>query len=249
MHYEMMFPHQIRRAIDEHWPVVLAAGVLEYHGEHSVVGVDTILIAKALEALQADMNLVILPAWYYGTASYAVEPPERNGSVNIGSSAVHAFARDLFRSLLRIGFRNIHVFVHHQSENFSSGMPTDLAFRFAGRQEIFEFLERDQGEGWWGRPEMAGYFQHLGQRPDPFAWIQVHPFRDPHIEASFGGDHAGKHETSLMLACCPEGIDLEKWSDQQWYAQSARDASADYGRAYMLKILEGLRRILAPPHA
>ena len=37
MRYEMMLPHQIRRAIDENWPVVLPLGVLEYHGEHLAV--------------------------------------------------------------------------------------------------------------------------------------------------------------------------------------------------------------------
>lgn len=33
MRYEMMLPHQIRRAIAENWPVVLPLGVLEYHGK------------------------------------------------------------------------------------------------------------------------------------------------------------------------------------------------------------------------
>ena len=31
MRYELMLPHQIRTAIDGHWPVVLPLGVLEYH--------------------------------------------------------------------------------------------------------------------------------------------------------------------------------------------------------------------------
>ena len=40
MRFELMFPDQIRKAIKERWPVVLPLGVLEYHGEHSVMGVD-----------------------------------------------------------------------------------------------------------------------------------------------------------------------------------------------------------------
>ncbi len=32
MRFELMFPDQIRKAIKEHWPVVLPLGVLEYHG-------------------------------------------------------------------------------------------------------------------------------------------------------------------------------------------------------------------------
>ena len=56
-------------------------------------------------------------------------------------------ARDLFASLLRVGFRNIHFIIHHQSENFTAGMPTDLAFKTAARQAIFERLRRERGDG------------------------------------------------------------------------------------------------------
>ena len=41
MRYELMLPHQIRTAIAENWPVVLPLGVLEYHGEHMAVGMDS----------------------------------------------------------------------------------------------------------------------------------------------------------------------------------------------------------------
>ena len=40
-------------------------------------------------------------------------------------------------ALLRGGFRNIHGVIHHQTENFAQGMPTDLAFRLAARNAIF----------------------------------------------------------------------------------------------------------------
>ncbi len=40
--------------------------------------------------------------------------------------------------LLETGFRNIHGFVRHQSENFYQGMPGDLSFRSAGNANINE---------------------------------------------------------------------------------------------------------------
>ena len=83
MRYELMLPHQIRQAIAENWPVVLPLGVLEYHGEHLAVGMDTLVVVKTLELLEREMNLVILPAFYYGASSYAVAPPEGNGSVHV----------------------------------------------------------------------------------------------------------------------------------------------------------------------
>ena len=48
-------------------------------------------------------------------------------------------SEQIFTGLLRIGFRNIHGIVHHQTENFSSGMPTDLAFKIGARQAILNF--------------------------------------------------------------------------------------------------------------
>src|SRR5688572_21965886 len=126
-----MLPHQIRRAIAENLPVVLPLGVLEYHGEHMAVGMDTLAVIRMLDPLETQMDLVILPPFHYGAASYAVEPPEGNGSVQVDAGRLAPFAEELFFGLLRVGFRNIHVFIHHQTENFSAGMPTDLAFRFA----------------------------------------------------------------------------------------------------------------------
>ena len=85
------------------------------------------------------------------------------------------FAQEMFTGLLRIGFRNIHFFIHHQTENFAAGMPTDLAFKFAARQAIFAFLERDRGEGWWGSEKMANYYAQQKGGDDPFNWIKGHP--------------------------------------------------------------------------
>ena len=48
MRYELMLPHQIRTAIDRNWPVVLPLGVLEYHGEHMAVGMDTLAVTGIL---------------------------------------------------------------------------------------------------------------------------------------------------------------------------------------------------------
>ena len=91
-------------------------------------------------------EMILLPTFYYGVSSFAVKGPENgNGTVSIDSMNVCKLAEDLFSNLLETGFRNIHGFVYHQSENFSQGMPTDLAFRFAGRRAIFAFLERTRG--------------------------------------------------------------------------------------------------------
>ncbi|MBI2719814.1 MAG: creatininase family protein [Rhizobiales bacterium] len=251
MRYEMMLPQQIRSAIAENWPVVLPLGVLEYHGEHMAVGMDTLAVVKCLELIEAETQLVILPAFYYGASSYVVEAPEGKGSVHVDAENLLPLAKDMFNGLLRVGFRNIHAFIHHQTENFAAGMPTDLAFRFAGRQAIFGFLERERGEGWWGSEGMADYYAQQAKGGDPFNWIKVHPLMSPEIIAQYPFDHAGKGETSLMLALCPEAVDMAKFSSREWYVRDAPQASASLGSKGRDLILARMRRILMdrPPEA
>jgi creatinine amidohydrolase/Fe(II)-dependent formamide hydrolase-like protein len=240
MRYEMMLPHQIRAAIDARWPVVLPLGVLEYHGEHMSVGMDTLAVTGVLDILEKEMNLVILPPFYYGAASYAVEPPERNGTLHIDAEALLPLAKAMFQGLLRI----IHVVVHHQTENVLAGMPTDLAFKFAARQAIFAFLERERGEGWWGNEKMADYYARASVGDDPFNWIKAHPLMTPDLMDGYPFDHAGEGETSLMMALSPEAVDLSRLSEDKWYARSARQANVGVGLKGRDRIVAGLRRAL-----
>ena len=244
MRYEMMLPHQIRAAIDARWPVVLPLGVLEYHGEHMSVGMDTLAVTGVLDILEKEMNLVILPSFYYGAASYAVEPPERNGTLHVDAEALLPFARAMFQGLLRIGFRNIHVVVHHQTENFLAGMPTDLVFKLAARQAIFAFLEKERGEGWWGNEKMADYYAQQSAGDDPFNWVKAHPLMTPTAMDGYPFDHAGEGETSLMMALSPAAVDLSRLSQDKWYARSARQASVERGLKGRDRILAWLRRAL-----
>lgn len=246
MRYELMKPTDIRKAIDEDWPVILPLGVLEYHSEHLPVGMDTLAVIRCAERLEQEMDLVLLPPFYYGAGSFAVEPPERNGTVHVDSESLVPFARDLFRSLIRIGFRNIHFFIHHQSENFSVGMPTDLAFKLAARQVIFEYLEGPGGgEGWWGNNSMENYYEEQAEGSDPFNWIKGHPLMDEEIIAAYPFDHAGQGETSLMMALCPDTVDMDRFDDAKWYVRSAAEASEELGNKGVDMILDHMRRVLA----
>lgn len=245
MRYEMMFPDQIREAIDKNTPVVMALGVIEYHAEHLCPGVDTLVVQGALEMLEKEMDLVVLPPFWYGAASYAVSAPERKGGIHVDSGVLNVFARQLFYNLLRIGFRNIRLFYHHQSENFASGMPNDLAFRLAAKQEIFAMLDREQGEGWWGEnPESANYYAEHEARTDPFSWIRVEPFMSAEAQSRWPIDHAGEQETSLMLAFCPEGVDMKRFDGKYWYAQHAPKANTEYAEKAKAFILDDLRKRL-----
>lgn len=245
MRYELLFPEQIRQVIDQNIPVILPMGVLEYHGEHLALGMDTLAVTRVLDRLEQEMELVILPPFYFGAASYAVAPAERNGSVHVSCEQLQPLAKGLFTSLLKVGFRNIHGIIHHQSENFSAGMPTDLAFKTAAREVIFNFIEQTQGEGWWGKNEMRDYYTQHDAGTDPFSWIKFHPLMDAPIIAQYDFDHAGIGETSLMMALCPEGVDMSRFDPAPWYSNSAKHATAEYGEQAVAMILERLKKILS----
>lgn len=244
MRYELMLPYQIRDAIKNNIPVVLPMGVLEYHSEHLAVGMDTLVVVRALEVLETEMDLVLLPPFYYGAASYVVEPAEGNGSIQVDCEELLPFARGLFRSLLNIGFRNIHGVIHHQSENFAAGMPTDLAFKTAAKKVLFDFLQQQRGDGWWGREEMKDYYRQQEQGTDPFHWIQFHSLMDEQMQREYPFDHAGVGETSLMMSLCSEGVDMKKFNKEKWYSRTARDATKEFGDAARDKILIHLRNRL-----
>ena len=244
MRYEMMFAGQLRDAIKNNTPVVLPVGVIEYHSEHCVFGVDTLLVIKALEILEKEMDVIIMPPFYYGAASYAVEPPENNGTIHVPARTLLALAKDVFTSMLRAGLKNIHIFIHHQSENFTAGMPTDLAFKLAAREAIFEHIEKERGEGWWGNESMKDYYSMHEQGSDPFSWIKIHPFMDEETQKKFPIDHASLQETSLMLAFCPEGVDMKRFNEKKWYSAGAKNASLEYGNAAREMILKKMKEIL-----
>ena len=243
MHFELMLPYQIKEEIAKNTPVVLPIGVMEYHGEHMAVGMDKLAVTKSLERLEKQIEVIILPSFSYGAASYAVAKPEENGTLHIDASILAPLAEEIFTGLLRVGFRNIHGVVHHQTENFSSGMPTDLAFKIGARQAIFKFLERTNGEGWWGAENMSDYYAEHESGSDPFNWIKIHPLMDSEIIKNYIFDHAGEGETSLLMALAPDGVEMDRVSENKtWYTQSVPNSSKNKGELVTSKILKSLMK-------
>ena len=246
MRLDLMRPHQIRCAIAANTPAVLAIGVQEYHGEHLPVGVDLLAVTRCLDRLEVLVpDLVILPPFAYGAASHSVAGPIGTGTLHLDAAAFLPFAQSLFAALLNVGFRNIHGVIHHQTENFWQGMPTDLSFRLAARQAVFAHLERERGQGWWGKADMAEYYQGAARGENPFNWISLHPLMPPEVTQHLPFDHAGEGETALMLALCPDLVELARMAENAtWYTASAPKASAQQGEAGVGVILDYLRGIL-----
>jgi creatinine amidohydrolase/Fe(II)-dependent formamide hydrolase-like protein len=243
MRFDLMRPEAIRDAVARNLPVILPLGVMEYHGEHLPVGMDMLAVTRALDRLEAMAEVVILPAFAYGAASHAVAGPEGTGTLDLPSQVLTGLAEALFSALLRTGFRNIHAVIHHQTEDFGQGMPTDLAFRLGARQAIMAAVEAERGEGWWGAEAMRHYYD--GGGVDPFRWIRVHPLLPLGSSDLYPFDHAGEGETGLMLALAPETVDMGKGAENRsWYTETAARATTARGEEGVALILDHLRRVI-----
>ncbi len=234
-------PHQLQAAIAANTPVVLPIGVMEYHGQHLPAGVDLLAVTETLDRLGD--QIITLPPFAYGAASHAVAGPEGTGTLHIEANAILPMAEGLFTALLKAGFRNIRGVIHHQTEGFDQGMPTDLAFRLAGRNAIMRFLEATRGPGWWGNRGMQDYYARQAEGADPFNWIRIHSLFPK--GAAYPFDHAGKGETALMQALAPETVDMARAGDgDHWYTGDAKEGSPAMGEAGVQIALTHLRQVL-----
>ncbi len=240
MHFSHLRPHQIAAAIAANTPVVLPIGVMEYHGEHLPAGVDLLIVTETLKRLGE--RTLVLPPFAYGAASHAVAGPGA-GTLHIDPATFLPMAEALFAALLKTGFRNIHGVIHHQSENFAQGMPTDLAFRLAARNATFRYLEQSRGPGWWGDRAMQDYYAQHAAGADPFNWVRIHPLFPK--GADFPFDHAGIGETALMLALAPETVDMTRALEGgHWFTETAPEATAAYGETGVALALAHMTKAL-----
>ena len=68
----------------------------------------------------------------------------------------------------------------------------------------------------------------------------------PQIIAEFPFDHAGLGETSLLLALCPDTVEMENLSRDHWYTASASAATRELGEKGRSLILAHMRHVLRP---
>lgn len=231
MRLQYALPHQLEKAIDEKWPLLVPTGCIEYHGPHQALGLDTILVEELLTRVAQRVQCLVAPPFWYGPASYAVSGPEQ-GSIDVSTERFGRHVKDVLNGFWDVGFRWIIVGVHHQGLEG----PESLAIRQAAAEVIFEKSHAERGPGWWGRAP-------LSEQDHVFKRIQVWPSVLPHA-ANKGvvmADHAGFYETSLLMAINPKLVDLNRLgNDAPWYSiassSMASEASVEAGEE-MLRVM------------
>jgi creatinine amidohydrolase len=121
------------------------------------------------------------------------------------------------------------VVIHHQFEQ-ESEMPMTLCYRTAAKRATMEYLEETLGEGWWGSESYANYYEELEGANNPFSWIKVIPTMSTAVQNATGYDHAGKYESSLLMALYPECVQLDRLPEiPHWFTKNAVEASKEIG--------------------
>jgi creatinine amidohydrolase len=228
MYLVHMRPEQIQDCGRRNVPVLMAAGVIEYHGPHLPIGTDYLIAETICEAAEQQCEVILAPPLPFGpTMSWAAGPEE--GEIDFEPEPLFQYARSIFRHLLKIGFRRIYVLQHHQGQE---GLQS-LCLQHAGREVIWEMAH--QWQPGWGRSP---------QPPDPaiFNCIRVasldtfsaYPAPDsPRVPVG----HAGKGETQLIMASYPHTVRmaaLDAWRGPlpEWLRDAPQATPAE-GRRWL----------------
>ena len=236
---ERSFPREVEYVQKNNLPLVIVGGTVEYHGPACAYGCDTLIAEGLIKRLGETKELMLAPSIHYSPASYAVGDA-KSGTVHVPERAFEDYVYYVFKSLLYSGFRNIYVVIHHQFEQ-EGEMPMTLSYRMAAKRATMDYLEATLGQGWWGSESYANYYEELEGANNPFGWIKVIPTMSTAVQNATGYDHAGKYESSILMALYPDCIKLDRIDDiKHWFTESAREANMALGCEMVEKSLEYL---------
>lgn len=220
-----VLPHQVKKAIDEQWPLLVPAGTVEYHGPHLPFGVDTFIVEELCRRVAERVKCLIAPPFWYGPTGYAVTGPDQ-GTVDVSTERFGRHVKDVLASFWDMGFHTIIVCIHHQQMDG----PEALAIRQAAAEVTFEKSLAERGPTWWGKaplPMSDNVFERIQ------AWPSVLPQAAEH--GIVMADHAGFYETALVMAAKRNLVDLDRLTVEPvpWYCATetsqAREATVEAG--------------------
>ena len=235
MYLVKMRPEQLQYAVNRDVPVLMAAGVVEYHGPHLPIGTDFLIANTVCEEVEKRCECILAPPLPFGpTMSWAAG--SKDGEVDFEPEPFFQYVKEILKNIMNLGFRRIYVCQHHQGlEGLQS-----LCLRRAAAELI-----RDVGRSWgdgWGRGRHAEL-----PNPNIFGWIRV---AGPDSFSHYPPDsermpvgHGGKGETQLIMGSLPETVrmgaldtlvgKMPPWLDD------ATEASASEGRRWIEFCVQG----------
>ena len=235
--YERLLPHQIVQARNAHPLAYLPIGTVEWHGLHNPLGLDTLKAhALCVNAARQGGGLVMPPLWWgehreiqlmeanptssSGIADLMDLPPENFASGYMGGKSVEEQAH-FYNDLL--------FHIYHQLASL-------------GFKAIFVLC------GHYPLQIYADYTASIFMRESPvrvFGATEAHLVSD--LAGELGGnvgDHAGRWETSVLMALHADLVDLDRLPPDSKEAlvgiggEDPRQASEEFGQRAVEAIVE-----------
>ncbi len=188
---------EVEQAAKDKAIILFPIGVIEEHGPHMSLGVDTYVAYLKCKLLRRELerrgiHALIAPPFYWGIN---VSTGVWAGSFVSRPSTVSAVLDDALASLRSWGFLNVFFVNHHGNKDHSLAICDAIEkARVMGTNAFY--LMRSSDARPWG---IAGKEYILIQK-DPPPPSTPPPYVDP---------HAGKGETSIMAYYFPDQVDLD----------------------------------------
>lgn len=241
MKLEFALPSHIKNAQEKLHPLIIPVGTIEYHGPHCAYGCDGLIAQGLAEKLAKEREIMLAPTIWYSPSTYAVAGMD-SGTIHVDCDCFEDYVTQIIRHLIFSGWKNIYMLYHHQSEDENLLLMT-LACMKAGKKIVFEYLETTKGHGWWGSDEFKNFYEDLEEGSGPWDWISVVPCMSKEAQRATGFDHAGKYESSMLMALYPEAVNLDLVSQgKEWYIQNANEASIEIGNKMVDLSMKDLRK-------
>lgn len=217
-----MRPEQVREAVRKDTPILIAAGVIEYHGPHLPIGTDFLIANSIVEAVEERSGAVVAPPLPLGpTGSWAAGPED--GEFDFPPEPFFHYVKAELRGILDMGFKRIYVLQHHQGPE---GVQS-LCLRRAAAELALED-GRAKGHSWGQRspaeqPQVFGRIQVLS----PTSFLKGE-------EANIPWGHASLGETGYILGVYPGLAKMENLPERleiEWLENSSR-ATAEMGKRW-----------------
>lgn len=181
---------EVKKAAEDDALVLVPVGVIEEHGPHMSLGVDTytasIMCRMVKEKLGArQVHAVIAPPVYWG-----IMDPKYPGSFAVRPATMKALLGDIFADLKTWGFRRVYVMNRHGDRTHRQTLNEAMAE--ASENLGLKFYNHEERKDW--------------EQADKSKAPQAKMYR---VETPFQPDyHAGAFETAFMLEYFPAEVNV-----------------------------------------
>ena len=226
---EEMTPAEFRQAMAEKPVVILATGILEWHGDHLPLGTDALKVRGLAERLAARTGAILFPQHWFGVVGY----DEMLGTVTFSKTLVKAILAECFENLEKMGAKLI-VFLTGHYGQFQVETITEAAQEYRARSTVRIIAQPEyEGTDLSGFPCQADHGDKyetslmMVARPDLVHMEHLRPQLEIPYVYPYRGNPWGFHS--------PQGT----WT---WSEDLATTASPELGERVMNALLDHLSR-------